>query len=219
MNWKKIVAREFLILLGSTVLYIITIVLLAYFIEKHHDKSIDNYNAFINTTNNVSEFPFKLKLWFALGKTQWRKKKNSPDRYHFQSKYIKAGDTILWRSDFLLQIDERAFQEKILQSQSDPSKQLNGDSEGFSYVGWLSNLSVDEFADQVKADNQSAIIAMRLDSLESAGKQLKSHIFEEMYGEKKKDILIPLLTVFAIIFYVLRYLLYAIRWSVRQLRE
>jgi hypothetical protein len=205
MHWKKIVAREFLILLSSVVIYFILIV--AHYL--HNEMLNDQYYELkkeyeMIVDNSDKQLPIKLLAWYVIineGKRHSYSENRKDFYYAYEYQYIQGVNT--HRREFIENIDEYDYQESIYKE----LKKLNV----------TGNVSLEEFQSLIDKDFTSPKILEQLESIEDKVSQIHYNYFNEknLSSEELSEIIITTLAIFV---FIIRYLFYAIRWSIRQLK-
>ena len=240
---KKIIAREFIYLIMGTILFFIIYFGCLYFQERNYKSSKELENRIENITDVL---PKKQLLWIGLSEdkfysdsyNEFQLKYSNVENQKFLYQQLKNNE-LYTKSlfDFRLKYfrKELAYEEiyQLYRNENgwvekDKFNSLLKDSK---VMNWLYKSSVEEgykhtFADfnklifgledQILSESELRIELEKRKILEQKLEKKKSSIFNNSFGDD--EIFGIALIVFSLLF-LLRYLIYGIKWSIKQLKE
>lgn len=186
-NTKKIIAKEFLFLLGTTILFFVVLFAWTMLSDSNSDRKYEIKQEITELTQ-ANELPYRLRVFYFVNKdilnnSSWNKMEDS-------GKFI---------SDL----------------KTDPGIV----SSIYSFIKENDSgmtITEEEFKEKVRNDKESETYLTKITSLEKELEKTKASIFSGSVGDD--EILGLGLTLFSI-FFLLRYLIYATKWSVKELKQ
>lgn len=178
---KKIIAREFLYLLFTSILFFVFFFLMLWRSEVLNNK-IRVVDEEITSLTDPEILPSRLKLFYYLENYRFKRHENDPVKF----------------------IQDMENKDLV-----------------FSIYGQITNenkiiYSRDQFYNKLKKDTISGSYINKITPLEHRKRELMTSMF---YGYGSSSDVELAIVVFVCFFYLLRYLIYATIWSIKQLRE
>lgn len=181
---KKIIAKEFLFLLGTTILFFIILFIWIILNDSNRDKEYKLKDKIEKLTES-EKLPYRLRVFYYINnditENSWNKMKDS-------EKFI---------SDL---------------------KDTENASKIYDYIKEKGNISStkDEFLDKISKDNESENYFTKILPLETELKKTEDSFFNSSIRDE--EIFVLGIFLFSI-FFLLRYLIYGTKWSIKQLKE
>ena len=181
---KKIIAKEFLFLLGTTILFFVVLFIWVMLHESNYDKKNELKDK-ISELTIYEKLPYRLRVFYYINNDII---KNSWDKMSDSEKFI-----------FYLKDKKQA-------------------SETYEYIKEKGNISItkDEFLEKISKDSKSENYLTKIQPLERKLEETKDSFFNISIGD---DEILGLGVFLFSIFFLLRYLIYGTKWSIKQLKE
>ncbi|WP_439132514.1 hypothetical protein [Polaribacter sp.] len=192
---KKVIAKEFLFLLGSIILSVLIFLIWSLLININQNKENDLIQK-VDKLNKYKNLPYKLKMFHFL-------KNGVPNIYNEKHKLEE-------REQFIYKIKKREKSNQIY----DFIKE-NGFLEIIKKDFYDKNLKEEDFYNKIIKDTKSEKYLNEIKVSEKELEKTKKSLFNKnIYNE---EILGICLVVFSV-FFILRYLIYGTKWSIKQLK-
>lgn len=210
LNKKKIIAKEFLILMVCALVFVLAYIGTLpynYFINS----KIDNLQ---NETQPIKDSIETLTKSFSdkIDKQKWffdeSEKLNATGSYNTY--------TELWdRLEYLEKADSIQYKwENVWTSDLKEIIQNIGFSNGNQFEQFIESNSLS--TDEINQNNSAISLNNELDKIKS---RIRTEKYKVLDAEEKTEFALACLIIFGILSYPLRYLFYAIRWSIKTLKQ
>ncbi|UII27641.1 hypothetical protein LVD15_04235 [Fulvivirga maritima] len=177
---KKIIAREFLFIIGTCVVYIMLIVSWDILYRSNY-RDREEINKQIDELIDFESLPYRLKVYY----------------------FIKENFSVDMpgRIEFIGDLKDQTLALKTYEYLKDNNKV---------------NSSEDQFLEKIHNDKESERYLVNIQTLENQLKQNRENLFFKGVTE---DMMILIAIYLIGIVFIFRYLIYATRWSIKQLKE
>ncbi|HEU4496329.1 MAG TPA: hypothetical protein VFR70_04690 [Flavobacterium sp.] len=196
---KKIIAREFLFLLGTTTLFFIALFIWIWLYERNY-QSQNKLTSEIESLTSYEKLPYRLKIF-----------------YHLNNEvYTSSSEKIVNRKEFISDLKDDTVALKIyntLKLKDEPNYQTVSVED----IQKTTDPNAKQFLIRIAKDKESETYLQKLAVKEKELEEVKNSAFNGMGKDDEKAIILGLILLS--IFFLLRYLVYAVRWSFRQLKE
>jgi hypothetical protein len=187
---KKILAKEFLFALGTVILFY-SVIAICIILEKRNSEEISEIRSRLDTVTTYNALPYRLSLFKYI-------------HDELPTQYTVAKELGL-RKDFLEQIKYAPYAEDVRNIvQWESSKNIN-----------TSNIE-ELLEEDIIADLSGNYLNNILIPLEDKLSETNHSFFNSFYTSNKKDII---LYVLVFVMFGLRYIFYATKWSLCQLKN
>lgn len=181
---KKIIAREFLFLLGTTILFFVVLFIWTSLNDSNNDKEYEVKQE-IESLTEYEKLPYRLRVFYYINNDiieySWDKMKDS--------------------EKFISDLNDKENASKI-----------------YDYIKEKGNIGInkEQYLKRISGDTESEKYLTKVLPLEKRLDKIKSSFFNNSVGD---DEALGLgLWIFSV-FFLLRYLIYTTKWSIKQLKK
>ena len=177
---KKIIAREFLILIGSIIIFFFLFFVWIWLVDRNQEKEF-KFESELSELTEFKKNPYRLRVYYFFKKEM---DKNLDNPYEFITE-LKDSSVIVEKYNYMKK------ENKI-------------------------DIPFSDFRDNILIDNQSEKYLTKTQNIEEVIRETRQSFFNNsIYDDELLGLGFGLFSIF----FLLRYLIYSIKWSFKQLKE